>query len=278
MLSFSLTLPLISDLRYISHCKLWFAFVNGFSGQILFERWCIGLYNVALVSLSPSIANYDEAPPHEQTSLFVSVSIFGSISPQTFMPNAFMLGSTWFRFGTPELSGTAVADLTSVGFFSQIFTALPPFTLGIFERSCTQDSMLRFPQLYKITQNADGFNSRVFWGHCINALIHSIILFWFPLKALEHDAVFTTGQSVDYLFVGNIVYTYVVVTVCLKAGLETTAWTKFSHFAVWGSMLLWLVFFGAYSAVWPIIPIAPDMLGQVSPFVHSGKAQRGQTC
>lgn len=27
---------------------------------------------------------------------------------------------------------------------------------------------------------------QVFWGHCINALIHSIILFWFPLKMLEH--------------------------------------------------------------------------------------------
>ncbi|CDQ74629.1 unnamed protein product [Oncorhynchus mykiss] len=26
--------------------EIWFAFVNGFSGQILFERWCIGLYNV----------------------------------------------------------------------------------------------------------------------------------------------------------------------------------------------------------------------------------------
>lgn len=26
--------------------QVWFAFVNGFSGQILFERWCIGLYNV----------------------------------------------------------------------------------------------------------------------------------------------------------------------------------------------------------------------------------------
>uniref|UniRef100_A0A8B9GD34 Phospholipid-transporting ATPase n=1 Tax=Amazona collaria TaxID=241587 RepID=A0A8B9GD34_9PSIT len=176
---------------------LWFAFVNGFSGQILFERWCIGLYNV-------------------------------------------------------------------------IFTALPPFTLGIFERSCTQDSMLRFPQLYKITQNADGFNTRVFWGHCINALIHSIILFWFPLKVLEHDAVFTNGQGIDYLFVGNIVYTYVVVTVCLKAGLETTAWTRFSHLAVWGSMLLWLVFFGVYSVIWPTIPIAPDMMGQAGMVLRCG--------
>ncbi|KAM9320677.1 phospholipid-transporting ATPase IB [Gastrophryne carolinensis] len=177
--------------------ELWFAFVNGFSGQILFERWCIGLYNV-------------------------------------------------------------------------IFTALPPFTLGICERSCSQDSMLRFPQLYKITQNADGFNTRVFWGHCINALIHSLILFWFPLKMMEQDAVFTDGQTTDYLFVGNIVYTYVVVTVCLKAGLETTSWTKFSHLAVWGSMLMWLVFFGAYSAVWAIIPIAPDMLGQATMVLKSG--------
>ncbi|XP_072567472.1 phospholipid-transporting ATPase IB isoform X3 [Paramormyrops kingsleyae] len=169
--------------------ELWFAFVNGFSGQILFERWCIGLYNV-------------------------------------------------------------------------IFTALPPFTLGIFDRPCSQQNMLRFPQLYRITQNADGFNTKVFWGHCINALIHSVILFWFPLKVLEHDSVFSTGHSIDYLFVGNIVYTYVVVTVCLKAGMETTAWTRFSHLAVWGSMILWMLFFTVYSAIWPLVPIAPDMLGQ----------------
>uniref|UniRef100_A0A8C1SY08 Phospholipid-transporting ATPase n=1 Tax=Cyprinus carpio TaxID=7962 RepID=A0A8C1SY08_CYPCA len=176
--------------------ELWFAFVNGFSGQILFERWCIGLYNV-------------------------------------------------------------------------IFTALPPFTLGIVDRPCSQQNMLRFPQLYRITQNAEGFNTKVFWGHCINALIHSIILFWFPLKVLEHDTPFDNGNSVDYLFVGNIVYTYVVVTVCLKAGMETTAWTRFSHLAVWGSMVLWMLFFAVYSAIWPTIPIAPDMLGQVSVNTHT---------
>ncbi|XP_029698644.1 phospholipid-transporting ATPase IB isoform X2 [Takifugu rubripes] len=169
--------------------ELWFAFVNGFSGQILFERWCIGLYNV-------------------------------------------------------------------------IFTALPPFTLGIFDRPCSQQNMLRFPQLYRITQNAEGFNTKVFWGHCINALIHSIILFWFPLKMLEHDSPFSDGLGNDYLFVGNMVYTYVVVTVCLKAGMETTAWTRFSHLAVWGSMILWMVFFAFYSAIWPTLPIAPDMRGQ----------------
>uniref|UniRef100_A0A672ZMB3 Phospholipid-transporting ATPase n=1 Tax=Sphaeramia orbicularis TaxID=375764 RepID=A0A672ZMB3_9TELE len=167
--------------------ELWFAFVNGFSGQILFERWCIGLYNV-------------------------------------------------------------------------IFTALPPFTLGIFDRPCSQQNMLRFPQLYRITQNAEGFNTKVFWGHCINALIHSIILFWFPLKMLEHGK-FMRNYATMQKDSGGFDF-YVVVTVCLKAGMETTAWTRFSHLAVWGSMALWMVFFAVYSAIWPTIPIAPDMLGQ----------------
>ncbi|XP_053284420.1 phospholipid-transporting ATPase IA isoform X5 [Pleuronectes platessa] len=177
--------------------EIWFAFVNGFSGQILFERWCIGLYNV-------------------------------------------------------------------------LFTALPPLTLGIFERSCRKENMLKYPELYKTSQNAMGFNTKVFWAHCLNGLFHSVILFWFPLKAFEHDTVFGSGQTPDYLLLGNMVYTYVVITVCLKAGLETSSWTMFSHIAIWGSIGLWVVFFIIYSSLWPLIPLAPDMSGEASTMFSSG--------
>lgn len=92
---------------------------------------------------------------------------------------------------------------------------------------------------------------QVFWGHCINALIHSIILFWFPLKILEHgewgrradrlsaksacrhfvttrlcvfspDSPFSNGQGNDYLFVGNMVYTvsiFLAFFLCVYASL-----------------------------------------------------------
>uniref|UniRef100_A0A8C3TWT7 Phospholipid-transporting ATPase n=1 Tax=Catharus ustulatus TaxID=91951 RepID=A0A8C3TWT7_CATUS len=156
--------------------EVWFAFVNGFSGQILFERWCIGLYNV-------------------------------------------------------------------------MFTAMPPLTLGIFERSCRKENMLKYPELYKTSQNALDFNTKVFWVHCLNGLFHSFILFWFPLKALQHE--FSLCLSL---------LKFVVLTVCLKAGLETSYWTLFSHIAIWGSIALWVVFFGIYSSLWPVIPMAPDIL------------------
>ncbi|XP_023570818.1 phospholipid-transporting ATPase IB [Octodon degus] len=168
---------------------LWFTFVNGFSGQVLFDNWCISLYNV-------------------------------------------------------------------------IFTSLPPFTLGIFEQCCSQKDLLKYPQLYTISQKGKTFNARVFWIECLNALAHSFILFWFPTKMLEHDMVLQHGFTTDYLFLGNFIYTYVVVTVCLKAGLETMFWTKFSHLAIWGSIIIWFVCFTIYSHFWPTIPIAPEMAGQ----------------
>uniref|UniRef100_A0A4W4HGY5 Phospholipid-transporting ATPase n=1 Tax=Electrophorus electricus TaxID=8005 RepID=A0A4W4HGY5_ELEEL len=169
--------------------EIWFAFVNGFSGQILFERWCIGLYNV-------------------------------------------------------------------------IFTALPPLTLGIFERSCRKENMLKYPELYKTSQNAMGFNTKVFWAHCLNGLFHSVILFWFPLKAFQHDTVFGNGKTPDYLLLGNMVYTVSFVLLSFPI--------QFSHIAIWGSIALWVVFFGIYSSLWPLIPFAPDMSGEADMMFSSG--------
>uniref|UniRef100_A0A8C9YH98 Phospholipid-transporting ATPase n=1 Tax=Sander lucioperca TaxID=283035 RepID=A0A8C9YH98_SANLU len=154
--------------------EIWFAFVNGFSGQILFERWCIGLYNV-------------------------------------------------------------------------IFTALPPLTLGIFERSCRKENMLKYPELYKTSQNAMGFNTKVFWAHCLNGLFHSVILFWFPLKAFQHG-------NPNYLF----------------PHCPLNFHQQFSHIAIWGSIGLWVVFFIIYSSLWPLIPLAPDMSGEAEMMFCSG--------
>ncbi|TEA42184.1 hypothetical protein DBR06_SOUSAS6810104 [Sousa chinensis] len=150
-----------------------------------------------------------------------------------------------------------------------MFTAMPPLTLGIFERSCRKENMLKYPELYKTSQNALDFNTKVFWVHCLNGLFHSVILFWFPLKALQYGTVFGNGKTSDYLLLGNFVYTFVVITVCLKAGLETSYWTWFSHIAIWGSIALWVVFFGIYSSLWPAVPMAPDMSGEVMYPNHS---------
>merc|ERR1719454_839966 len=62
-----------------------------------------------------------------------------------------------------------------------------------------------------------------------------------------------SGASDGYLVLGNTVYTMVVVTTCLKAGIEMDAWTWFSHGSIWGSIILWFFFLCIYSSIWPTI-------------------------
>ncbi|XP_076070269.1 putative phospholipid-transporting ATPase IA isoform X5 [Mytilus galloprovincialis] len=171
--------------------EFWFAISNGFSGQILFEKWTIGFYNV-------------------------------------------------------------------------LFTAAPPLAIGLFDRICSSESMMKFPALYKASQQAELFNVKVFWMWILNSIFHSVLLFWLPVLSLKHDVAFSDGKVGDYLFLGNFVYTYVVVTVCLKAGLETSAWTWLTHLATWGSIASWFLFLIVYSHVYKVVDLAPEMLGMGS--------------
>jgi len=47
----------------------------------------------------------------------------------------------------------------------KIFTAATPFTIGLFDRHRSADSLLRFPKLYKLSQTSANFNSRVNTHH-----------------------------------------------------------------------------------------------------------------
>ncbi|GAB0091473.1 Phospholipid-transporting ATPase [Sergentomyia squamirostris] len=167
--------------------ELWFAIYSGWSGQILFERWTIGLYNV-------------------------------------------------------------------------VFTALPPFAMGIFDKVCSAEIMIKYPALYT-SQNAQLLNVRIFWVWIGNAVLHSIFLYWMPMFSYNFENIWKNGNNGGYLVLGNMVYTYVVVTVCLKAGLISNSWTWLTHCAIWGSIILWFFFMFVYSNLWPTIPVAAVYVG-----------------
>ena len=57
------------------------------------------------------------------------------------------------------------------------------------------------------------------------------------------------------------VYSYCVIVVCLKSGLETDSWTWLTHMSIWGSIGCWFLFLAIYSQLWPVFLLAPDMTG-----------------
>ncbi|XP_033606946.1 phospholipid-transporting ATPase IA isoform X9 [Cryptotermes secundus] len=159
--------------------------------------------------------------------------------------------------GVEGLQAACASDYS----IAQLFTAAPPLAMGLFDKVCSAETMLKYPALYKPSQNADLFNVKVFWVWILNSLGHSVILYWLPLLAAENDVIWSNGREGGYLLLGNIVYSYVVVTVCMKAGLVTNAWTWLTHLAIWGSIATWFIFIVIYSNFWPTIPVGAVMLG-----------------
>merc|ERR1719312_855354 len=167
--------------------ELWFAIYNYWSGQVLYERWTIGMYNI-------------------------------------------------------------------------FFTSAPPVALGLFDRTCSAETREKYPSLYHPSQNSEMFNHREFWKWIGNSIFHSILLFWLPKMAMYFGVSWETGQTDGYLVLGNIVYSLVVITTNLKAGLEMDAWTYLCHISIWGSILLWFFFLLVYSHVWQVSYYGANMV------------------
>jgi len=167
-------------------------------------------------------------------------------------------------------SGQVIYERWTIGMYNMLFTSAPPVALGLFDRTCSAKTREEYPSLYHSTQKSEFFNHREFWKWIGNSIYHSILLFWLPQLAMQYGVSWESGKSDGYLVLGNTVYTLVVVTTCLKAGIEMDAWTWFSHASIWGSIILWFVFLGVYSHIWPGAKfVASNMVGMVEILMSS---------
>lgn len=93
------------------------------------------------------------------------------------------------------------------GLYNVVFTALPPLAVGLFDKACSADIMLKHPKLYKPSQSGQLFNVRVFWVWIINGIVHSALLFWVTMFMCKHDILWLNGKEGGYLAMGLFVYT-----------------------------------------------------------------------
>ena len=134
--------------------------------------------------------------------------------------------------------------------------------MGLFDQMCNAKTRMTYPTLYHSTQKSDLFNLKTFWIWIGTSIYHSVLLFSLPMLGYMSFSVWPNGKTGDYLVIGNIVYSFVVVTVCCKAGLEMDSWSWVSHASIWGSMAAWFLFLVIYSYFWVIgLPLAANMAG-----------------
>ena len=141
-----------------------------------------------------------------------------------------------------------------------VFTFLQPFAIGLFDQNCKADTRMTNPELYKGSQKSDQFSSKVFWKWIFLSVIHSLVIFFIPLGIYKYGQVWHNGRDGDYLVVGNICYSCVILVVNAKALLCLDSWNKYTNLAIFGSTAFWFLFLVGYSYTYPIgLSVAPGM-------------------
>ena len=179
----------------------------------------------------------------------------------------------WFAFNN-GFTGQTIYESWSLAAYNLFFTACQPLYMGIFEQFVNSKNLLKFPQLYKIGQKQEFFNSSAFWGIAVNGIYHSIICY-FSIYLIMSPNYFGVSGGLSGLtdglwFVGCTLYTVILTVVSMKAGLLTTWWTIWAYFAIFGSLVIWIIFLPAFSAIGPTLNMGIELYGMASELYGSG--------
>ncbi|KAH3902879.1 probable Probable phospholipid-transporting ATPase DRS2 [Saccharomycodes ludwigii] len=170
----------------------------------------------------------------------------------------------WYVFAN-AFSGQSIMESWTMTFYNLLFTVAPPFVLGVFDQFVSCKLLDRYPQLYRLGQKGQFFNVTIFWGWIINGFYHSAVTFIGSILFYKNGmTLHMHGEVADHWTWGVAVYTASVITVLAKAALITNQWTKFTIWAIPGSLVFWIVFFPIYASIMPHANVSTEYRGVAS--------------
>ncbi|KAF8977701.1 hypothetical protein BGZ46_007178 [Entomortierella lignicola] len=163
----------------------------------------------------------------------------------------------WFAFYN-GFSGQTVYESWTISLYNVVLTVLPPLSLGIFNQYVSARMLDRYPQMYMLGQKSEFFNVKNFWGWAINAIFHSVLLFFCAYGIFRNDLIESNGTIGGMWVMSVTLYTAVLATVLIKAALITDLWTKYAYISIPGSMIFWIGFFPIFALVGAATNLTPD--------------------
>nr|CAD7427598.1 unnamed protein product [Timema monikensis] len=161
---------------------------------------------------------------------------------------AFTLCHFWFAFWC-GFSAQTVFDPMFISVYNLFYTSLPVLGLGIFDQDVSDRYSLMYPQLYTPGHSNLLFNKKEFLRSALHGFFTSCVLFLIPYGTYK-DGVSPKGYVLsDHMLLGSVVATILVIVVTAQIALDTSYWTVFNHFMVWGSVVWYFVLQYSYNYI-----------------------------
>eukprot|EP01097_Dermamoeba_algensis_P009645 TRINITY_DN6883_c0_g1_i1.p1 TRINITY_DN6883_c0_g1~~TRINITY_DN6883_c0_g1_i1.p1 ORF type:complete len:1134 (-),score=257.84 TRINITY_DN6883_c0_g1_i1:56-3256(-) len=165
----------------------------------------------------------------------------------------------WFQIFTFFSAQTFYDSISSLA-YNLFLTALPPVVVAVLDQDVPAKGIIKYPEMYREGQHDYAFNSYRFWRWVLFSIISSVWIFFLPMFVFE-NAVESSGQDTGMWLSANVSFSVLVFVVNFKIALETWYWTWINHFAVWGSLILYIIFFLIYNNASVAMKISPDEAG-----------------
>jgi phospholipid-translocating ATPase len=101
---------------------------------------------------------------------------------------------------------------------------------------------MKYPNLYLPGQKGSLFNRREFLISVMHGIISSVVLFFIPYGTMYHSIRTDGIDAADLQSFGFAVATILVIVVNLQCGLDTSYWTGFNHFCIFGTLIVHFIF------------------------------------
>ncbi|KAL4361368.1 hypothetical protein GQ457_04G015510 [Hibiscus cannabinus] len=150
-----------------------------------------------------------------------------------------------------SFSGQAIYNDWFLSLYNVFFTSLPVIALGVFDQDISSRLCLKFSLLYQ-----EGVQNVLFsWFRILawsfNGVLNATIIFFFCIRAMQHQAFREGGEVAGLEVLGTTMYTCVVWVVNCQMALSISYFTYIQHLFIWGSIVCWYIFLIAYGAMDP---------------------------
>lgn len=147
------------------------------------------------------------------------IRVSGIIQYSFYKNMCFTLSILWFSFYN-GFSGQTLFDAWIIALYNIIFTSLPPFLFGLFEKDLNDSVISQHAEVYRRMQSGTLFTKRTFciWLAC--GIWHSLVVFFGTELIFANDALFYNGRTTGLWIMGTLASTLAILIVNLRMVLE----------------------------------------------------------
>ncbi|EGG15352.1 transmembrane protein [Cavenderia fasciculata] len=153
-------------------------------------------------------------------------------------------------------TGQTIFDSWIITFYNILFTSLPPFFYGLFERDIDEESIMENPQIYRRLQSSPLLTRRSFFLWIIAGIWHSLVVYFSVRFLFDNDIVNSNGLTAGIWSYGTLISTSSILIANLRMALEVRTWNIFTGIGLAISLLSYFVMLMFYAY---FLPLSPNM-------------------